>query len=79
MSPTPLRSITAALAALLLSACSGGPNDDTRCGPCSAYPSPPEIAICPVLESGSGRWRNLAFQGGGVKGIAYGGALIALH
>ena len=75
---TATASFACALCLSVLTACSESPNDkEPECAPCSHYPAP-AISACPASES-QGKYRNLVFQGGGVKGIAYAGALHVLQ
>ena len=74
----------AALAILAVLAITGCKPPAPRCLPCSTYlPSSLDTSgasdACPVpgSEASSPEFENLAFQGGGVKGIAYAGALPA--
>lgn len=75
----------AALAALsLTSACRSFPkNENPKCIPCSAFLPPTPTQTCPVdlgpaQASPTVRPTNLVFQGGGVKGAAYAGALTVM-
>lgn len=80
-----VRSLVAPLAVLTLAAvgCASTPVDsDPTCAPCPSYFADSDPEVCPYEPySGSfdGPYTNLVFEGGGVKGTAYGGSIAVLE
>lgn len=81
-------SLAAAVLVLMISAalavgCASTPvNSDPRCLPCPKYFANADTGLCPFEPFDrpfDGPYTNLVFEGGGVKGTAYGGSLAVLE
>jgi NTE family protein len=75
-----------ALVAAALAGCKSGPNNsDPSCKPCSKYVDLTQpVELCPAQQPSGrsavlGPYPNLVFEGGGVKGVAYAGAINVLQ